>query len=162
MTLLITIAVIVFLLAVLVAVWLVTTANRLDRLHIRMDAAWAGLDAALARRAVVTRAAAAASCLPPDCCAKLRSCADAAERAARFEREAAESELSRMLSELDRSALPAPLAEELSDATQRVMLARRVHNDAVRDTKALRARRQVRWLRLAGTAPMPEYFEIAE
>ena len=56
----------------------------------------------------------------------------------------------------------APLAEELSDATQRVMLARRVHNDAVRDTKALRARRQVRWLRLAGTAPMPEYFEIAE
>ncbi|MGB3444922.1 MAG: NUDIX hydrolase, partial [Actinophytocola sp.] len=33
--------------------WLAATANRLDRLHVRTDAAWAALDAALARRAVV-------------------------------------------------------------------------------------------------------------
>jgi hypothetical protein len=37
-----------------------------------------------------------------------------------------------------------------------------VHNDAVRDTLALRSRRLVRWLHLAGTAPMPAYFEIAD
>ena len=42
------------------------------------------------------------------------------------------------------------------------MLARRVHNDAVRDTLALRSRRLVRWFRLAGTAPAPEYFEITD
>ncbi|EHK89023.1 hypothetical protein SZMC14600_02034, partial [Saccharomonospora azurea SZMC 14600] len=28
------------------ALWLVATANRLDRLHVRMDAGWAALDAA--------------------------------------------------------------------------------------------------------------------
>jgi 8-oxo-dGTP pyrophosphatase MutT (NUDIX family) len=42
------------------------------------------------------------------------------------------------------------------------VLARRVHNDAVRDTLALRRKRSVRWLRLAGRAPLPSYFEIAE
>jgi hypothetical protein len=42
------------------------------------------------------------------------------------------------------------------------MIARRVYNDAVRDTLALRSRRMVRWLRLAGTAALPQYFEIAE
>jgi hypothetical protein len=43
-----------------------------------------------------------------------------------------------------------------------VVIARRVYNDAVRDTLALRSRRMVRWLRLAGTAAAPRYFEIAE
>src|SRR5262249_54999023 len=41
-------------------------------------------------------------------------------------------------------------------------IARRVHNDAVRDTLAQRRRRAARWLKLAGTAPRPEYFEIVE
>ena len=61
-----------------------------------------------------------------------------------------------------RTALPAEIATELADAEHRLVLARRVHNDAVRDTLALRRRRSVRWLRLAGTAPLPSYFEIAE
>jgi hypothetical protein len=52
--------------------------------------------------------------------------------------------------------------EELVDAEQLVILARRVHNDAVRDTLGLRSRRLVRWLHLAGTAPLPAYFEIAD
>ena len=43
-----------------------------------------------------------------------------------------------------------------------MLLARRFHNDAVRDTLALRLRRPVRWLRLGGRAPLPTYFEIAE
>ncbi len=37
-----------------------------------------------------------------------------------------------------------------------------MHNDAVRDTLVLRSRRLVRWFRLAGTAPLPAYFEIAD
>ena len=48
------------------------------------------------------------------------------------------------------------------DAEVRVLLARRFHNDAVRDTLALRERRWVRLLRLGGRAPLPSYFEIAE
>jgi 8-oxo-dGTP pyrophosphatase MutT (NUDIX family) len=43
-----------------------------------------------------------------------------------------------------------------------VLLARRFHNDAVRDTVALRERPLVRALHLGGTAPMPTYFEIVE
>ncbi len=43
-----------------------------------------------------------------------------------------------------------------------MLLARRFHNDAVRDTLALRDRRLVRLLRLGGTAALPVYFEIAE
>ena len=40
----------------LVAVYISWTAGRLDRLHARVDAAWAGLDAALVRRAAAARA----------------------------------------------------------------------------------------------------------
>ncbi|RKT56027.1 NUDIX hydrolase [Saccharothrix australiensis] len=144
-------------LVALIGPWALATANRLDRLHVRTDAAWAALDAALARRAVVARAVAAV-CGEPE----LRAAADRAERAARADREAAENELSARLENLDRSVLAPALAAELSDAEQRVVLARRVHNDAVRDTLALRRWRLVRRLRLAGTAPTPSYFEIAE
>ena len=45
-------------------------------------------------------------------------------------------------------------------ACQRVVLARRFYNDAVRTTQVIRRRRLVRWLRLAGTAPFPESFEM--
>jgi heme exporter protein D len=76
--------------------------------------------------------------------------------------EVAENALTRRIAAVDRAALPAGLSGELLDAEQLVMLARRVHNDAVRDTLDLRSRRLVRWLRLAGTAPAPGYFEIAD
>lgn len=146
---------------VLGGLFLLATANRLDRLHVRLDAGWAALDAALARRAVVARAVAAGA-LGGEQAACLCRVADAAERAPRPDREAAENELTRVLAAVDRARLPPRLADELADAEQRVMIARRVHNDAVRDTLTLRQRRKVRYFRLAGTAPRPEYFEIAE
>ncbi|MPY78224.1 MAG: NUDIX hydrolase [Actinophytocola sp.] len=152
---------IVVLVALLLGALLVATANRLDRLHVRTDAGWAALDAALARRAVVARAVASAD-TPMPLAARVRSAADAAEAAGRRDREEAENELTRLLGRLDRTALPDGFARELSDAEHRVVIARRVHNDAVRDTLALRRRRKVRYFRLAGRAPAPEYFEIAE
>jgi hypothetical protein len=76
--------------------------------------------------------------------------------------EVAENTLTRRLAGVDRDTLPAGLAAELADVEQSVLIARRVHNDAVRDTLDLRSRRLVRSLRLAGTAPAPAYFEIAE
>ncbi|MEU4672704.1 NUDIX hydrolase [Amycolatopsis sp. NPDC023774] len=144
---------------VLGGLFLVATANRLDRLHVRMDAGWAALDAALARRAVVARAVAA---LLDGTGPGLHAAAERAERASRAEREADENELTLRLGAIDRTALPPALAEELTDAEHRVVIARRVHNDAVRDTLALRRRRKVRYFKLAGTAPLPEYFEFAE
>ncbi|MDQ4116825.1 MAG: hypothetical protein M3235_07645, partial [Actinomycetota bacterium] len=77
-------------------------------------------------------------------------------------REAAENVLTRQLVAVDVAGLDAQLVDELADAQQLVVLARRVHNDAVRDTLGLRSRRLVRWLRLAGTAPVPVYFEIVD
>jgi 8-oxo-dGTP pyrophosphatase MutT (NUDIX family) len=136
----------------------VLRANRLDRLHVRTDAAAAGLAAALERRAVVARSIAAV--LPSSRGKALRAAADAAEHAKPADRETAENALSRALAQLPE--LPSGLGAELVDAQQRVMIARRVHNDAVRDTLALRGTRLVRWLRLAGTTAMPRYFEIAE
>jgi hypothetical protein len=134
----------------LVAVLLVSTVavaasrvRRLDRLHRRLDAARAALAEALDRRAVAaTRAGVAV--------------------AGTDDRETAANALTRALSGLDRSLLPGPLRAELADAEQLLVLARRVHNDAVRDTLGLRSLRMVRWFHLAGTAPMPEFFEIAD
>ncbi len=88
--------------------------------------------------------------------------ADVAERADRGHREAAENALSAALAKIDTDRLRSPLVAELADAEARVLIARRFHNDAVRDTLALRTRRTVQWLHLGGTAPLPTYFEIAE
>ena len=138
------------------------TASRLDRLHIRYDLSWQALDGALGRRAVVARAVAADAYRGRPEGTRLVALADAAERAPRSGREAAENELSAALGMVDPTSMPVLLVTELADAEARVLLARRFHNDAVRDTLALRERRPVRWLRLAGTAPLPSYFEIAE
>jgi 8-oxo-dGTP pyrophosphatase MutT (NUDIX family) len=144
------------------AVWAYQTANRLDRLHVRYDLSWQALDAALARRAVVARAVAADAYGSGERCRRLTALADAAERAPRSARETAENELSAELAMVDTAVLGPALIAELADAEARVLLARRFHNDAVRDTLALRERPPVRFLRLGGTAPLPTYFEIAE
>jgi 8-oxo-dGTP pyrophosphatase MutT (NUDIX family) len=146
----------------LVAAWAYQTAHRLDRLHVRYDLSWQALDGALARRAVVARSVAVEAYGGGPDGKRLAARADAAERAPRTAREAAENELSGTLALVDPVALPVALVAELADAEARVLLARRFHNDAVRDTLALRERPAVRMLRLGGTAPLPTYFEIAE
>jgi len=162
------------LLGLVVAAWAaalcLSRVRRLHRLHIRVDAARAGLDAALARRAAAASAAgvvvpgggAAARVVAGTTPAPSRPGSPAAVRQAAVDPEAAANALGRALACLDRAALPADVRAALNDAEQLLVLARRVHNDAVRDTLGLRSRRLVRWLRLAGTAPMPAYFEIAD
>jgi 8-oxo-dGTP pyrophosphatase MutT (NUDIX family) len=146
------------------AAWGYRTANRLDRLHVRYDLSWQALDSALARRAVVARAVAANAFSGANGAEgkQLIGLADAAERAPRQAREACENTLSAALATVDPRSVPSGLIAELADAETRVLLARRFHNDAVRDTLALREHRLVRLLRLAGTAALPDYFEIAE
>jgi 8-oxo-dGTP pyrophosphatase MutT (NUDIX family) len=157
----ITLAVLVVVIMV-VGAWAFQTANRLDRLHVRYDLSWQALDGALARRAVVARAVAVDAYGGGPEGRRLAALADAAERASRSGREAAENELSAALALVDPVSLPVALVAELADAEARVLLARRFHNDAVRDTLALRERPAVRWLRLGGTAALPTYFEIVE
>lgn len=137
-------------------------ATRLDRLHVRTDAAWAALDAALRRRALMVGELDGAA-LNGAADVVLRAGARVALRAGEHAaREEMENEVGRVLAVLNRTGLDPARAGQLADAQQRVVIARRVYNDAVRDTLALRSHRTVRWLRLAGTAPLPRYFEIAE
>lgn len=159
--LIVAIALLVAVLAILGA-WAYQTANRLDRLHVRYDLSWQALDGALARRAVVSRAVAIDAYGGAPEGRRLAALADAAEAAPRPARERAENELSAALAVVDPASLPAGLIAELADAEARVVLARRFHNDAVRDTLALAERPLVRLFHLGGTAALPSYFEIVE
>ncbi len=147
----------------LVAVYISWTAGRLDRLHARVDAAWAGLDAALVRRAAAARAVVLH--LPPRApqTAVLERAAAAALLGGPVAREAVENELSVAL----RAALPllptfgsSPVREELDDAAGRVGLARSFHNSAVTNARAQRVKRVPRTLRLAGHRVLPQHFDI--
>jgi 8-oxo-dGTP pyrophosphatase MutT (NUDIX family) len=160
--LVVTTLVVLLVVLLLVGAWAYQTAHRLDRLHVRYDLSWQALDGALARRAVVARAVAVDAYGAGPEGRRLKTLADAAERAPRAAREATENELSGALALVDPASLPVALVAELADAEARVTLARRFHNDAVRDTLALRERLAVRLLRLGGTAALPGYFEIAE
>ena len=155
-------AVILVALVALAGLWAFQTANRLDRLNVRYDLSWQALDGALARRAVVARAVAIDAYGGGAEGRRLAALADAAEGAPRHARENAENELSAALAMVDSASLPSGLIAELADAEARVLLARRFHNDAVRDTLALAERRLVRTFRLGGTAALPSYFEIVE
>ena len=159
------------LLAVLAfAVYLSWTAGRIDRLHARVDAARAALDAQLVRRASVTLELATSGLLDPATSVLLAGAAHEARDAEPAERELAESDLTRALRaafaepELRDALLDDPggahLLGELEAATRRAAMARRFHNDAVRATQAVRRQRLVRGLRLAGRAPMPPTFEM--
>jgi hypothetical protein len=158
----VTLAVLTVALVVVLALYVTWTAGRLDRLHARVDAAWAALDAQLVRRAAAARAV--AGCLPPGLPAdRLVRAAQAALTAGPVDREALENDLSRALRAAARLLppdAPGPLVEELTTAAVRVGLARSFHNAAVTDTRAIRGRRMVRALHLAGHRVMPLHFDI--
>jgi hypothetical protein len=148
---------------VLLALYITWTAGRLDRMHARVDAAWAGLDAQLVRRAAAARAL--LPHLPPGPEADaLDTRAVEALAAGEHGRESVENGLTRAV----RAAVPllaeTPAAEaaieELEAASTRVLLARSFHNSAVTDTRALRRRRMPRLLRLAGHRAMPSFFDV--
>jgi len=148
--------------------YLSATAQRVDRLHRRVETSRASLDGELTRRAsaaleyatsgeldpassLVLADAATASLDAPRTPAALRDANDADDA----HRWRVESDLTRALA----AALPAedgPGLARVADAAHRVQLARRFHNDAVVQTRRLRGKRVVRWARLAGWARLPE------
>jgi hypothetical protein len=154
-------------LAVLLTMWVTFTLTRLDRLHARVDAAQAAMDAQLVRRAAALQHVAESpdSGVPDE----LRPGYDeVAKRALNMplddpERRDAENAVGRAVSTL--AASPHyPLAQEsdaeLREAAARVLIARRFYNDAVRDTRTLRGRRMPRLFRMAGRRPLPQFFDI--
>ncbi|WP_046472410.1 hypothetical protein [Allosalinactinospora lopnorensis] len=162
--------VVVLILASFYVSWRTT---RLDRLHTRIETAYAALDAALLRRGAVVLELASRSELEPASAVLLADAAGQARRASGLDggsRELAESNLSRAL----RAVVDQPgfrdamsteqdgdeLLAEVEAAAKRVYLARRFHNDVVARTREARASRLVRALRLTGHARMPEFFEM--
>ncbi|HEY2947167.1 MAG TPA: hypothetical protein VGJ53_02015 [Micromonosporaceae bacterium] len=141
-------------LVVLVASYVTWTAARVDRLHARAASATKALDAHLVRRA-----AAAAVLADEIGSADLYAAARSALDAASGDREAAENDLTRQLRRLDdpdeRASLPAVVG-----ASRRVVLARQMHTDLVRDALAMRRRPLVRVLRLTRRHPPPAYFDV--
>jgi len=156
----------VVLVAIVLTMWVTFTLTRLDRLHARVDAAQAALDAQLVRRAAALQhlAQTEANRVPPDlrarCERSARAALDPEQDAAR--RQAVENAVGRAVAEL--SLIPDSLRAEdyaeLREAATRVLISRRFYNDAVRDTRALRARRLPRLFRMAGRRAMPEFFDI--
>lgn len=133
----------------LCAAWVYNTAQRLHRLHIRLDRSRDALQAALDRRCAV------AAVVYPE----LSGAAADTERVALTatdlnSRLVKEDQLTAALRErVGENPWPA----QLQDAHTRVELALRFYDDAVADTRALRLRPAVRALRLGGTAALPDF-----
>lgn len=154
-------AVVVLLVVTAMASYAVWTAGRLDRLHHRVAAARSALDAELATRAALVQELAGSGALDPASSLLLVDAAHRARTAPADDREVAESALTRAL---DATTGPGtelePWHDDLATATRRVQLARRFHNDVVGSTRTLRGQPLVRYLRLAGHAPMPRTVEL--
>lgn len=139
--------------------WISFTVTRLDRLHARVDAAQAALDAQLVRRAAALDRLRPGGPEVP----RLNPPLTAADR------QQAENDVGRAVTGLLRQLEGGPGGvpprqradvAELRESTERVHLARLFYDDAVRDTRILRQRRLSRVLHLAGRREVPPYFDI--
>lgn len=169
---------------VLLAWYLSYSAARLDRLHAKVEGALSALDAHLVRRAEAALELANSGAIDPASGFLLAGAAteslehvnertyeaDLLEGQHFAGREPVESELSEVIV----AALPpevvtairadggpgAPALERLESAGVRVQLARRFHNDAVKEVQRVRSKRVVRLFHLAGHADLPQTVEF--
>lgn len=150
--------------------WLWWTAQRVDRMHHRLAVARASLATQLLHRSGTALELATSGSLDPARSLLLVDVAHQARAATPEELEAAESDLSQALRavfadpdevrSLRTTPDTAPLLAELTRDCRKVELARRFHNDLVSSARALRSRRRVRWLRLAGRAEEPSTVDL--
>ncbi len=174
---------IVFAVLIAVAWYLSYSASRLDRLHAKVEGALSALDAQLVRRAEATLELANSGLLDP---ASSLLLADAASESLERQtehigddllegqhfagRESVESDLTEALNlalgdevvallHEDRD-LGADVLRRVESSALRVQMARRFHNDAVREVRRVRTKAVVRTFRLAGHADLPEPVEF--
>ena len=161
-----------------IIVYLSSTAGRLDRLHHRIETAFAALDAQLLRRSAAAQDLASSGFLDPASSLLLSSAAQGTMVADPVDtqvRAGAESELTRALNavfddpeiveEIREEAEPDQvlvdqLLAELALACRRTEFARRFHNDVVRSCTQLRRKRVCQWFRLAGHTAMPSTIDF--
>ena len=150
----------------LLLAWAAWTATRLRRLEDRAARAWAVLDGRLHQRAtlVADLAAEHAAHLGEDRAVRLKTAAHDARDPLTGDRELAENTLGRELRALpgEVHGVPPALLAALDEADERIALARRFYNDAVRDTLLLRQGRLPRLLRLHADHPLPRFFDVED
>jgi hypothetical protein len=147
----------------LMLAWTAWTLTRLRRLEARVDRAWTTLDTQLQRRAALAEELAKdhPAAFGPATADRLVAAAAGARAPQAGDREQAENALGRELRELPAPLhVPAALREDLAGTGNRLQLARRFYNDAVRDTRELRGRRFARVMRLHARRPLPRFFDI--
>lgn len=149
------------------------SAARLDRLHGRVEATLAALDAQLVRRAEATIELVNSGTLDAASALMLAGAATESLQAVDgddADRERVESDLTDALSLSLTPAVVTSIREDdlvgdealdrVQAAANRVQLARRFHNDAVTDVRRVRRKWVVRVFRLAGYAEMPRTIEF--
>jgi hypothetical protein len=157
--------------ALFMGVYVSWRAGRIDRLHARVEMARTALDVTLLRRSSVAMELAASGLLDPATSLLLAEAAHGTRQgSAQRPRDLAESDLTRAL----RAAFGQPdfrssltgkegadeLLAEVEEAAHQVFLARKFYNDLVAVTRDARRRPLARLLRLAGKAPVPDFFEM--
>lgn len=175
----------VVILLIAVAWYLSYAAARLDRLHAKVEGAMSALDAQLVRRAEAALELANSGSLDPASALLLADAAtDSIERTTEHPldedlldgqhfggREEVETALTEVLSatltdevvgglRTEDDEMAAEALARISASALRVRMARRFHNDAVREVRRVRDKRVVRWFRLAGRAALPERVEF--
>jgi hypothetical protein len=165
-----TIIVLVVLAVVLWSFYISWRASRLDRLHNRAEAARTALDLALVRRAAAASELATSGLLDPATSLLLADAVRRARQAEVAERDLAESDLTRALratlgdpgfrKELAGDDGATELVAEVEAAAQQVFIARKFYNDLAGRTVYARRRPLARVLRLAGSAPLPAFFDM--
>lgn len=142
------------------------TATRLDRLHHRVESSWAALDSLLQRRAAIALEIAHSDLADPSSSLILNQAAHIAREAEIKERSDAESGLTSalglLLEQSEHSEADAQLLRELTDLTEKIRVAMKIHVEAVSRTKMVRNKFIVRFFRLAGSAPLPTIHPFEE
>jgi hypothetical protein len=156
-----------FITALLFFIWyLAVSANRLDRLHHRVETSWANLDSILQRRAAIALEIAHFTEIDPASNLILTVAAHQAREAEISERSEAESGLSEALRLLrDESDIPhlhREIFDELDSVTERVRIAIAIHREAVTSTQNRRSKMIYRLFRLAGSAPLPVIYPFED
>ena len=141
------------------------TASRLDRLHHRVETSWAALDSLLQRRAAIALEIAHSSFADPGLALILNQAAHLAREADISERSEAESGLTGSLGLLLMNVhenTDDVLLKELSDVTDKIRVAVKLHVEAVNRTQLLRRKLIVKLFRLAGRAPLPSIYKFED
>ncbi len=151
---------------VLLILWYLSfTATRLDRLHHRVETSWAALDSLLQKRAAIALEIAHSSFADPGLSLILNQAAHMAREADISERSEAESGLTGSLGLLlinVHDNADDVLLNELSDITDKIRVAIKLHVEAVNRTQMVRRKLIVKTFRLAGRAPLPSIHKFEE